>query len=53
MIEKIADEHTGEIQDDVIHVQPSPQGKKLRGFNEEKQEKYPQEKPPKRAEKVQ
>jgi len=40
-MENETEQHTGEIEDDVIHIQPSAEGEKLQTFNQKKQRNCP------------
>ena len=49
LIKEIAEEHTDQIKDQIVYIQPPPEGEKLGTFDQQKQAEGKQEKTPEGA----
>ena len=49
LIKEIAKEHTDQVEDQIVHIQPPPEGEKLGTFDQQKQAEGKQEKTPEGA----
>ena len=52
LIKEIAEEHTDQVKDQIVYIQPPPEGEKLGTFDQQKQAEGKQEKTPEGAQTI-